>query len=132
MTDRIAEAASEYLHEKVRKTYWGYAPNESLSLQDLYKAKYQGIRPAIGFPSLPDQKLNFTLNQLLDMSQIGVQLTENGAMYPTATVSGLYIAHPDSAYFMVGNISEEQLKDYASRRNLSDDEARKLLNKNIS
>ena len=66
------------------------------------------------------------------MSQIGVQLTENGAMYPTATVSGLYIAHPDSAYFMVGNISEEQLKDYASRRNLSDDEARKLLNKNIS
>ena len=66
------------------------------------------------------------------MSQIGVQLTENGAMYPTATVSGLYIAHPDSDYFMVGNISEEQLKDYASRRNLSDDEARKLLNKNIS
>ena len=132
LTDRLAEATSEYLHEKVRKTYWGYAPNESLSLQDLYKAKYQGIRPAIGYPSLPDQKLNFTLNQLLDMSQIGVQLTENGAMYPTATVSGLYIAHPDSAYFMVGNISEEQLKDYASRRNLSDDEARKLLNKNIS
>ena len=132
LTDRLAEALAEYLHEKVRKEYWGYAPDESLSIPDLYKVKYQGIRPAIGYPSLPDQLLNYTLDNLLDMSQIGVKLTENGAMYPTATVSGIYIAHPDSQYFMIGSIDEEQMKDYAARRNLSETEAKKLLNKNIS
>ena len=132
LTDRLAEATAEYLHEKVRKEYWGYAPDESLSISDLYKVKYQGIRPAIGYPSLPDQLLNYTLDKLLNMSQIGVRLTENGAMYPTATVSGIYIAHPDSQYFMIGNIDEEQMKDYACRRNLSEAEVKKLLNKNIS
>ena len=132
LTDRLAEALAEYLHEKVRKEYWGYAPDEALSIPDLYKVKYQGIRPAIGYPSLPDQLLNYTLDNLLDMSQIHVKLTENGAMYPTATVSGIYIAHPDSQYFMIGSIDEEQMKDYASRRNLSEAEAKKLLNKNIS
>ena len=132
LTDRLAEAVAEYLHEKVRKEYWGYAPDESLSIPDLYKVKYQGIRPAIGYPSLPDQLLNYTLDSLLDMSQIGVKLTENGAMYPTATVSGIYIAHPDSQYFMVGSIDEEQMKEYATRRNLSEAEIKKLLNKNIS
>ena len=104
---------------------------ESLSIPDLYKVKYQGIRPAIGYPSLPDQLLNFTLDGLLDMSRIGVSLTENGAMYPTASVSGIYIAHPSSQYFMIGSIDEEQLKDYASRRNLTEEQARKLLSKNI-
>lgn len=132
LTDRLAEAVAEYLHQKVRKEYWGYAPDESLSIPDLYKVKYQGIRPAIGYPSLPDQLLNYTLDNLLDMSRIGVELTENGAMYPTATVSGLYIAHPDSQYFMIGNIDEEQMKEYARRRNLSENEAKKLLNKNIN
>ena len=132
LTDRLAEATAEYLHEKVRKEYWGYAPDESLSISDLYKVKYQGIRPAVGYPSLPDQLLNYTLDKLLDMSQIGVRLTENGAMYPTATVSGIYIAHPDSQYFMIGTIDEEQMKDYARRRNLSETETKKLLNKNIS
>lgn len=132
LTDRLAEAVAEYLHQKVRKEYWGYAPDESLSIPDLYKVKYQGIRPAIGYPSLPDQLLNYTLDNLLDMSRIGVELTENGAMYPTATVSGLYIAHPDSQYFMIGNIDEEQMKEYARRRNLSEADAKKLLNKNIS
>ena len=126
LTDRLAEATAEYLHEKVRKEYWGYAPDESLSISDLYKVKYQGIRPAIGYPSLPDQLLNYTLDKLLNMSQIGVRLTENGAMYPTATVSGIYIAHPDSQYFMIGNIDEEQMKDYACRRNLSEAEVKKL------
>ena len=81
---------------------------------------------------MPDQLLNYTLDNLLDMSQIGVRLTENGAMYPTATVSGLYIAHPESQYFMIGNIDGEQMKDYARRRNLSEAEAKKILNKNIS
>lgn len=131
LTDRLAEAVAEYLHEKVRKEYWGYAPDESLSVEDLYRVKYQGIRPAVGYPSLPDQLLNYTLDNLLDMSQIGVKLTENGAMYPTATVSGLYFAHPSSQYFMIGSIDEEQMKDYAARRNLSEAEARKLLSKNI-
>ena len=132
LTDRLAEATAEYLHEKVRKEYWGYAPDESLSISGLYKVKYQGIRPAVGYPSLPDQLLNYTLDKLLDMSRIGVRLTENGAMYPTATVSGIYIAHPDSQYFMIGTIDEEQMKDYARRRNLSETETKKLLNKNIS
>ena len=131
LTDRLAEAVAEYLHEKVRKEYWGYTPDESLSVSDLYKVKYQGIRPAVGYPSLPDQLLNYTLDNLLDMSRIGVKLTENGAMYPTATVSGIYFAHPDSQYFMIGSIDEEQMKDYAARRNLSEADVRKLLNKNI-
>ena len=131
LTDRLAEATAEYLHEKVRKEYWGYAKDESLSIPDLYKVKYQGIRPAIGYPSLPDQLLNFTLDGLLDMSQIGVSLTENGAMYPTASVSGIYIAHPSSQYFMIGSIDEEQMRDYASRRNLTEEQVRKLLSRNI-
>ncbi|OAV65530.1 Methionine synthase [Bacteroidales bacterium Barb6] len=129
LTDRLAEAASEYLHEKVRKEYWGYAPDESLAISDLFKAKYQGIRPAVGFPSLPDQWLNFTIDHILDMSRIGVELTENGAMKPAASVSGLYIAHPEADYFLTGRIDREQLSDYARRRGLSEAEAQKLLGK---
>ncbi|MEG1544653.1 MAG: methionine synthase, partial [Tannerellaceae bacterium] len=131
LTDRLAEAAAEYLHEKVRKEYWGYAPSESLTIPELYKVKYQGIRPAIGYPSLPDQQLNAVLDQLLDMSQIGISLTENGAMSPTATVSGIYIAHPAAQYFMIGAIDNEQATDYARRRNLSLSDVRKLLSKNL-
>ena len=131
LTDRLAEALSEYLHEKVRKEYWGYAPGELLTMEEMFKAKYQGIRPAVGYPSLPDQRMIESLDQLLDMSQIGVSLTENGAMYPTASISGIYIAHPDAQYFMIGGIDEEQMKDYAIRRNLSETEVKKLLNKNL-
>ncbi len=132
LTDRLAEATAEYLHEKVRKEFWGYATGESLSIEELFRVKYVGIRPAVGYPSLPDQLLNNTIDQLLDMSQIGVRLTENGAMYPTASVSGLYIAHPESRYFMIGTIDEEQLTDYARRRNISENVAKKLLSKNLS
>ena len=131
LSDRLAEALAEYLHERVRKEYWGYAPQEQLSITDLYKVKYQGIRPAIGYPSLPDQRLNETLGKLLDMQRIGVRLTENGAMYPTASVSGLYFAHPAAHYFMIGTIDEEQLRDYAARRGLTEKEARKLLSRNV-
>lgn len=131
LSDRLAEALAEYLHERVRKECWGYAPQEQLSVADLYKVKYQGIRPAIGYPSLPDQRLNETLDKLLDMQRIGVRLTENGAMYPTATVSGLYFAHPAAHYFMIGTIDEEQLRDYAARRGLTEEEARKLLSRNV-
>jgi len=132
LTDRLAEATAEYLHEKIRKSYWGYASDESLSVADLFRVKYQGIRPAIGYPSIPDQLLNMTIDQLLDMSQIGIKLTENGAMYPTASVSGLYIAHPDSQYFMIGTIDDEQAREYASRRGLSETEIKRVLSKNIS
>ncbi|MDR2118412.1 MAG: methionine synthase [Tannerellaceae bacterium] len=131
LTDRLAEAAAEYLHEKVRRELWGYAPDEALSVPELFQVKYKGIRPAIGYPSLPDQLLNFSLDSLLDFSRIGIRLTENGAMYPTASVSGLYMAHPDASYFMIGAIDEEQLFDYARRRNLSEADARRLLSKNI-
>ncbi|MCC8143586.1 MAG: methionine synthase [Tannerellaceae bacterium] len=132
LTDRLAEATAEYLHLKVRKEFWGYASGEELEVSDLFKVKYQGIRPAVGYPSLPDQLLNFTLDKLLDMQQIGVTLTENGAMYPTATVSGLYFAHPEASYFMVGAIGEDQVEEYACRRNLSLEDVHRLLVKNIS
>lgn len=131
LTDRLAEATAEYLHEKVRKEYWGYAPDEHLSMEDMFKVKYQGIRPAVGYPSLPDQLLNFELDKLLDLSQIGIQLTENGAMAPTASVSGFYLAHPQSEYFMIGKIDEAQAKDYAARRGLPEETIRKVLSKNI-
>lgn len=131
LTDRLAEAVAEYLHEKVRKDYWGYAENENLSIPDLFRVRYQGIRPAIGYPSLPDQLQNQLLDDLLDMSKIGVSLTENGAMMPTATVSGLYFAHPDSQYFMIGTIDNEQISEYASRRGYTLEQAKKILNRNI-
>ena len=127
LMDRLAEAASEYLHERVRKEYWGYAAEESLTTEELFKARYQGIRPAIGYPSLPDQLLNHALNRLLNMSRIGVTLTENGAMSPASTVSGLYIAHPASCYFRVGRIDKEQLVDYAARRGMPEERMREVL-----
>ena len=132
LTERLAEATAEWLHERVRKEYWGYAPTEHLTLEELFTAKYQGIRPAIGYPSIPDQWLNHSLSRLLGgMERVGVRLTDNGAMYPTGSVSGLYIAHPQSEYFLIGQIDEEQLRDYAARRGISEADARKLLNRNI-
>ncbi len=99
LAHRLAEAASEWLHAKVRREFWGYAPQEDLSLKELFQSRYRGIRPAVGYPSLPDQRLTFTLDSLLSLGEIGVSLTENGAMEPSATVCGLYIAHPEAAYF---------------------------------
>ncbi|MDH6305136.1 5-methyltetrahydrofolate--homocysteine methyltransferase [Parabacteroides sp. PF5-5] len=131
LTDRMAEATAEYLHQKVRREFWGYAPDESLSISDLFRVKYQGIRPAIGYPSLPDQLLNVALDELLSFSQIGVSLTENGAMHPTASVSGLYFAHLESAYFMIGTIDDEQVADYAQRRKVDKEDILRFLNKNI-
>lgn len=131
LTDRLAEAFAEYLHERVRKEFWAYAPDEQLSVPDLFKVKYQGIRPAIGYPSLPDQQLNLLLDRIMPMDLIGVRLTDQGAMYPTATISGLYFSHPAAHYFMVGSIDEEQLRDYADRRGITEEEARKLLSRNV-
>ena len=131
LSDRLAEATSEKLHETVRKTIWGYAPDEQLSIEQLHNEEFQGIRPAVGYPSLPDQSVNFLLDELLDMQQIGIHLTENGMMQPHASVSGLMLAHPASRYFSIGKIDEEQLHDYASRRRLPVEQMRKFLAANL-
>lgn len=131
LADRLAEAAAERMHEQVRKTYWGYAPDENLSITEMLAEKFQGIRPAIGYPSLPDTSLNFLLDGLLDMRQIGIHLTESGAMRPHASVSGLMLAHPQSRYFSLGRIGDDQLHDYARRRNLPATLLRKFLAGNL-
>ncbi len=131
LADRIAEAAAEWLHEQIRKRYWGYAANEDLSIDDMLRVRYSGIRPAIGYPSLPDQSVIFDLQPIMPFEKINIQLTENGAMYPNASVCGIVISHPKSKYFAVGKIDEIQLKDYAARRNKSIDEIKKFLLPNI-
>ncbi len=131
LADRLAEAAAERMHEQVRKEFWGYAKDEHLSIPDMLVEKFQGIRPAIGYPSLPDTSLNFVLNELLDMRQIGIRLTESGAMKPHASVSGLMLAHPKAHYFDLGKIGEDQLVDYARRRGLPVEVLRKFLAANL-
>lgn len=131
LADRLAEAAAERLHEEVRKHYWGYAPDEQLSIGEMLQEHFQGIRPAVGYPSLPDASLNFVLDELLDMQQIGIRLTESGAMRPHASVSGLMLAHPQARYFSVGTIGEDQLQDYARRRQVPVESIRKFLSANL-
>ncbi|KAA6351848.1 Methionine synthase [termite gut metagenome] len=131
LADRLVEAATEKMHEYVRKTIWGYAKEENLSVKELLLEKFQGIRPATGYPSLPDQSVNFILNDILDMKQIDITLTENGAMSPHASVCGLMFAHPAARYFSVGKINGEQLTDYAMRRGKTVEEMKKFL-KNYS
>lgn len=131
LADRLAEATAERMHEQVRKDYWGYAADEHLSIPEMLVEKYQGIRPAVGYPSLPDTSLNFVLNDLLDMKQIGIRLTESGAMKPHASVSGLMLAHPQARYFNLGKIGEDQLRDYAHRRGLPVEVCRKFLAANL-
>ena len=99
--DRLAEAGAEWLHRKVRRELWGYAPDEQLSLAELARAAYRGIRPAVGYPSLPDQSQIFKVASLLDFEALGLRLTENGAMYPQSSVCGLLFSHPSSCYFAV-------------------------------
>lgn len=131
LAERLAEAAAEKIHETIRKSVWGYAPDENLSIKELLDEKYCGIRPAVGYPSLPDISVNFLLDELLDMKRIGITLTENGMMHPHASVSGLMFAHPQSRYFSVGKIDEAQLADYAGRRGKTADEMRKYLRANV-
>ena len=131
LADRLAEAMSELMHEQVRKHYWGYAPDEQLSMVELHRESFQGIRPAVGYPSLPDASFNFLLDELLDMKQIGIRLTENGAMRPHASVSGLMISHPQAHYFNIGKIGQDQLVDYARRRAVPLELARKFLSANL-
>ena len=127
LADRLAEATAEKFHEDVRKKYWGYATDEQLTIKDLLAERYQGIRPAVGYPSIPDTSMNFLLYELLDMKGIGINLTESGMMLPHASVSGFMFAHPQSRYFDLGKIDDEQLEDYAHRRNKPVEELRKYL-----
>ncbi len=131
LSDRLAEAAAERLHEQIRKEIWGYAKDEKLTIRQLHNEMYQGIRPAVGYPSLPDQSINFLLNDLLKMEEIGIRLTENGMMIPHASVSGLMFAHPQARYFSVGKIGKDQLTDYAKRRGIPVKEMEKFLAANL-
>jgi 5-methyltetrahydrofolate--homocysteine methyltransferase len=133
LADRLAEAFAEYLHEKVRKEIWGYASDEVLSPDDLIDEKYKGIRPAPGYPACPDHLEKPTIWKLLNVEQeIGVKLTESMAMWPASSVSGYYFGNPESKYFGLGKIKEDQVIDYSKRRNISTEVATKWLNPNIA
>jgi len=127
LADRLAEAFAERLHQRARKEFWGYAPNENLSGEQLISEQYRGIRPAPGYPAQPDHTEKGTLFRLLDAGRIGVKLTESFAMWPGAAVSGLYFSHPQSAYFGVGKIERDQIEDYAKRKGWSVAEAERWL-----
>ncbi len=132
LADRLAEAFAEHLHGLIRTKYWGYAKNESLSAEDIIEEKYQGIRPAPGYPACPDHTQKELLFNLLDVeNQIGIHLTEGWAMYPASSVSGFYYAHPQSQYFVLGKIGEDQLQDYAERKGVDLEKARKVLAPNL-
>lgn len=133
LADRFAEAFAEYLHEKVRKEFWGYAADEDLSTEDMIDEVYKGIRPAPGYPACPDHLEKPTIWKLLNVAEeIGVTLTESMAMWPASSVSGYYFGNPESKYFGLGKIKEDQVIDYAKRRNVSTDVAMKWLNPNIA
>jgi len=120
LADRLAEAFAEHMHERVRKEFWGYSPLENLSNEELISEKYRGIRPAPGYPACPDHTEKKTLFKLLDVeAKLGIKLTENFAMWPAASVSGYFFSHPESAYFGVGKVDQDQVKDYATRKNFS-------------
>ncbi len=128
LADRLAEALAERMHQRVRKEFWGYAKEESLVNESLIEEKYQGIRPAPGYPACPEHTEKGTLFQLLDAEeQIGIKLTESFAMYPAAAVSGWYFSHPDSRYFGLGQVSKDQVKDYAVRKGMSLEDAERWL-----
>ncbi len=127
LADRLAEATADKFHEEVRRQIWGYAPHERLAFDELHTERYQGIRPATGYPCMPDVSLNIVIDRVLHLEDIGVSLTETAMMQPHASVCGLMIAHPKAKYFSVGRIDEAQLHDYAARRGMSDKEMRTYL-----
>ena len=131
LADRLAEALAETMHKKLRTEIWGYDASESLQNEDLIKEKYRGIRPAPGYPACPDHTEKPTLFRLLNADKSGVKLTESMAMYPTAAVSGWYFAHPESKYFGLGKIADDQVSDYAKRKNISLEEAERWLSPNM-
>ena len=132
LADRLAEAFTELLHEEIRKSNWGYAPGEELEVNDLFREKYKGIRPAHGYPACPDHSEKKVLFDLLEAEKHGIHLTENYSMFPAASVSGLIFAHPESRYFFVGKIGRDQVEDYARRKNLSIKAVESLLASNLN
>ena len=133
LTDRLAEAFAERLHQLVRKEYWGYAKEENLDVTSILKEEYQGIRPAPGYPACPEHSEKNGLFSLLDPDKLtGISLTENYAMYPAASVCGFYFSHPQSHYFALGKIGKDQIIDYARRKNISLELAERLLNTNLN
>ena len=128
LADRLAEAFAEYLHEKVRKEIWGYSHNENFSNEELIKERYIGIRPAPGYPAQPDHTEKSIIFSLLDIEKnTGIKLTESLAMYPAASVCGLYFSNPEAKYFNVGKIGKDQLLDYHRRKGMSVKETEKWL-----
>ncbi len=133
LADRLAEACAEYLHKRVRTEFWSYATDEALSNEELIKEKYQGIRPAPGYPACPDHSEKRTLFDLLDAEKnIGVELTEHFAMTPAASVSGFYYSHPDARYFAIGKVDKDQIEDLAARKGLAADQLERWLRPNLS
>ena len=133
LADRLAEAATEFLHYEVRTKYWGYAKDESLNNEELIAEKYTGIRPAPGYPACPDHTQKEVVFKILDAEKhTGISLTESLAMYPAASVSGWYYAHPESKYFGLGKINMDQVEQYAIRKGVSIEEAQKWLAPNIN
>jgi 5-methyltetrahydrofolate--homocysteine methyltransferase len=132
LADRLAEAFAELLHEKVRKEFWGYAKNESMTEEELIAEKYQGIRPAPGYPACPDHTEKKTVFELLKAEEAGIILTESFAMYPAAAVSGYYFSHPESKYFGLGKIEKDQVKEYAQRKGMSLEQTERWLAPNLA
>ena len=132
LADRLAEALAEYLHLRMRREFWGYAPDEQLANDDLIAEKYRGIRPAPGYPACPDHQDKETIFGLLNAEEIGMSLTESLAMYPAASVSGYYFAHPESKYFAVGKLAKDQVEAYAAMRGISVELAEKWLAPNLN
>ena len=133
LADRLAEAFAELMHKRVRTEFWGYAPLEHLDSESLIGEKYQGIRPAPGYPACPDHTEKRALFDLLDAeAKIGITLTESYAMYPASSVSGWYFSHGQARYFPVGKIAKDQLDDYARRKNMDIGEAEKWLSPNLN
>ena len=133
LADRLAEATASLMHRQIRtqKELWGYSQHEELTIKELLQEKNQGIRPAVGYPSLPDQSIIFEIDKIVNLGEIGITLTPNGAMTPHASVCGMIFAHPQACYFAVGRISDEQLADYAQRRGTTPPELKKYLSRNI-
>jgi 5-methyltetrahydrofolate--homocysteine methyltransferase len=132
LADRLAEAFTELLHQRIRRDYWGYAPDESLTMEELFRERYRGIRPAHGYPACPDHSEKDVLFNLLNAENYGIRLTENYSMVPAASVSGLIFAHPEASYFFVGKIGKDQVSDYAKRKNLRTEEVERLLASNLN
>jgi 5-methyltetrahydrofolate--homocysteine methyltransferase len=132
IADRLAEAFAERLHERVRREFWGYAPDEKLSSDQVIREEYRGIRPAPGYPACPDHTEKATLWRLLEVdSRAGITLTDSFAMYPTAAVSGWYFSHPQARYLAVGRIDRDQVEDYAQRKGMSVGEVERWLAPNL-